>query len=51
MYTAEDLISDFGGIMGLLLGASIISLYDMIKELAFKISTHFYHRKNDEFHL
>ena len=31
MYDGQDLIADFGGIMGLLLGASILSFYDFIE--------------------
>ena len=30
VYGPEELIADFGGYLGLLLGASIMSLYDII---------------------
>ena len=33
MYDENDFISDFGGMMGLLLGASVLSLYELLAEL------------------
>ena len=32
-YKFQDLFADFGGYLGLLLGASIMSLYDIIMEV------------------
>ena len=37
MYDYGDLIADFGGYLGLLLGASLISLYDMVQTLFQKL--------------
>ena len=37
MYDGQDLIADFGGIMGLLLGASILSFYDFIENVLRKL--------------
>ena len=37
VYNYQDLIADFGGYLGLLLGASIISMYDIVKEFILKI--------------
>ena len=36
-YDELDLIADFGGIMGLLLGASILSFYDFIENVLRKL--------------
>ena len=33
MYDEYDLISDFGGMLGLLLGASVLSMYELIVEI------------------
>ena len=35
-YTIEDLVADFGGYLGLLLGASILSMYDFITQIKWK---------------
>ena len=35
-YTIEDLVADFGGYLGLLLGASILSMYDFISQIKLK---------------
>ena len=35
-YTIEDLVADFGGYLGLLLGASILSMYDFITQIKLK---------------
>ena len=37
VYGYQDLFADFGGYLGLLIGASILSIYDNILELAIKL--------------
>ena len=37
VYGYQDLFADFGGYLGLFIGASILSIYDNILELATKL--------------
>ena len=37
VYTYADMFADFGGYMGLLLGGSIVSMFDLISHLAVKL--------------
>ncbi len=39
LYGFPSLMADFGGYLGLLLGHSLLSLYDLMSELRKKIST------------
>ena len=45
IYTYADLIADFGGYLGLLLGASIMSMYDIIAQIGVNIKQQFINRK------
>lgn len=44
MYDENDFISDFGGMMGLLLGASVLSLYELLAEVLKKCYTRLFNR-------
>ena len=37
LYTFANFVADFGGYLGLLLGHSLLSLYDIGKEIVFKM--------------
>ena len=37
VYGYQELFADFGGYLGLLIGASILSIYDNVLELAIKL--------------
>ena len=52
-YKFPDLVADFGGYLGLLLGASIVSMYDIIFEMVkihiMSVFEYFIKRTNEQY--